>query len=359
MKPDWRNLAGNILVIHQSNNAHFPAVTQCFQCRLSQYVWKDARVRVGSTLQLEAVTCPPITFSLRSTSNQSGLYCGLGPLNWGSELQALLGNLSDARINLPTDSWSICLQVLLHLHRGKVRMAFCSHAGPIFTIRCQLYYLNFWFLRHESLPGTGNREYKHTRLLSENTVSNCLLFKSYQKPSWEKQYLQEIIWRICSPSILQNTLNSIHEADPTTSQLPSRAILLQPHTELPPLNCIFNVMPFAHMKKSYYGKQSYESCYCTGGKRWNTAHCMRMWSWKVALEEALILEEDGLLFSVILWWLWPWLPGISASDRKLSCGNYTYICVFLFLVTIFLPMFTATYLMYAFNKPSWNFYGSR
>lgn len=166
--------------------------------------------------------------SPRSTHNHSRAELWFRATNQGPEHQGLRTYLS-VRKDPQTDSWRgvwICLQVFLQFCLGRGRMAFPSGRSPIFTIRCQLYHLHFCFLRHKALPWTSNREYKHTRLLSENTISNCLLFNSYQKPSWEKQYLQKIIWRTSSSSILQNTLHSIHGSNLTTSQLHTRAILL-------------------------------------------------------------------------------------------------------------------------------------
>lgn len=185
----------------------------------------------------------------------------------GREQQGLLNNLCESQGDPQTGSWGgagFCLQVFLQVRLGRGRMAFRPGRSPIFTIRCQLYHLHFWFLRHKALPWTRNREYKHTRLLSENTISNCLLFNSYQKPSWEKQYLQKIIWRTSSSSILQTTLHSVHGSNLTTSQLHTRAILLYPHTALPSLDCI--LMPCCLLfAKSCYKKQSYKICSCIWG----------------------------------------------------------------------------------------------
>lgn len=161
--------------------------------------------------------------------NQGGAALWFGPSELMPRTTGLVWELTWALEEAPQpDSqrrvW-ICLQGLLQLCLGKGRMAFRSGGSPIFTIRCQRYHLHFWFLRHKALPWTSNREYKHTRLLSENTFSNCLLFNSHQKPSWEKQYLQKIIWRTSSSSILQNTLNSIRGSNLTTSRLHTRAVL--------------------------------------------------------------------------------------------------------------------------------------
>lgn len=77
-----------------------------------------------------------------------------------------------------------------------------------FIRKCQL---GLWvkeLLKHMALHLTGKTELLHSRYLSVNIIFNSLPFNTYEKLSWEKQYLQKIARRTCSLSIHPPTFKS-------------------------------------------------------------------------------------------------------------------------------------------------------